>query len=135
MGFRHICEVEEASGKKPVSKWLAKHMGKRAEGRFNARLLRMETNAEIPDEWLKPYVSLGLWELKFDYFRVAYRILCDQRGKEVIMLAPDTKKGKINPTVEAQAKARSEAIKKETAYVRSYPVPGRTSDDLEGPGR
>jgi hypothetical protein len=133
--FRHICEVEEASGKKPVSKWLWKNMDRRELARLHVRFGRIETDQVLPEEWLKPYVSLKLTELKLDIRNRAIRILCWERGTEVILLAPDAKKGQIDGTVEAQAVERRTAIQEGRANVRSYPLPGRPSDDLESVGR
>lgn len=135
MRFRHICEVEEASGRKPVSKWLGKHMNRKEMATLHVRFGRIETDEVLPEEWLKAYVSLKLTELKLDIKRRAIRILCWERGKEVIMLAPDAKQGQIDSTVEAQAIARRKAIEEGTAHVRSYPLPGRPSDDVESAGR
>jgi hypothetical protein len=131
MRVRRICEVEEASGKKPVSLWLSAEMDKKELAKFHVRLTRIEADETLPEEWLKPYVSLKMTELKFDLRRRAFRILCKERGREVIMLAADAKKGRIDPTIEAQAEARWKEIEKERAHVRSYPLPGRPSDDVE----
>jgi hypothetical protein len=133
MRFRLICEVEEASGKKPVSKWLAKNMTTKEMAKLEVRFGRIETDETLPEEWLKSYVSLKLTELKIDIKRRAIRILCWERGPEVIMLAADAKQGQIDETIETQAAARKQAIEEGKANVRSYPLPGRPSDDVGSP--
>jgi hypothetical protein len=110
-------------------------MDPRERAKFHVRLNRIEVDEVLPEEWLKPYLSLKMWELKFDCRRRAFRILCEKRNEKVIMLAPDAKDGQIDRTVEAQAVARRKAMKEGKMHVRKYSLPGRPSDNVGSAGR
>jgi hypothetical protein len=47
--------------------------GQAEMGKFHSRLLKIELNEVIPDDWLKPYNSLKMTELKCDIRRRADR--------------------------------------------------------------
>lgn len=134
MVFRLICEIEEAEGKCPVSKWLDSNMTQRERAKLHTRFNRIESDEAVNPNWLKPYTSLRMWEIRFDHGGKAFRFLCEVTDDNVIMVLATTKNGKITKQEETRAVARRAAIKNGVAGVRIYPLPERASADL-GPVR
>ena len=120
-----IREVVEKSGVAPVSKWLDKHMDAKERAKFHVRLNRLERDDTINPSWLAPYVSLSMWEIRFDQGGKAYRVLCERIGDAVIMLLSPSKNGQITSQEEDRAKGRRTAIFSGEASVRDYPLPER----------
>jgi hypothetical protein len=131
MRFRLICEVVESSGEAPVSKWLGQNMNPSERAKLHVRFNRIEKDQLLPKEWLKPYKSLKMIELKYDLMQRAFRFLCHERGRQVILCGAEAKKGQISGTVENQASSRRDAIKKEEIGVRAYYLAERPSVDLD----
>lgn len=132
MRFRVICEYVEAGGKRPVSKWLDKNMTVRVRAKLHARFNQIEGNETVNGSWLKPYVSLKMWEIVFNHDGVAFRFLCERIDNNVIMVLATSKNDQITKEEEARAVARRDAIKKfGDACVRVYPLPERPSEDLD----
>ena len=132
MRFRFICEYVEDGEKRPVSKWLDKNMTVKVRAKLHARFNQIEGNETENGSWLKPYVSLKMWEIVFNQDGVAYRFLCERIKTNVIMVLATSKNGQITKEEEARAVARRAAIKEfGDACVRVYPLPERPSEDLD----
>lgn len=113
-----------------MSKWLSKNMDAKCLARFHVRLNRIEKDETIPTDWLKPYTSLSMQEIRFDYGGSAFRFLCEQTGSNLVVLLATTKDCQITDQEEARAVRLRKSIIQGAASVRDYPLPGRLSDNL-----
>jgi putative component of toxin-antitoxin plasmid stabilization module len=100
-------------------------------GRFEAKLDRIEADETINPNWLKPYTGLSMWEIRFDHGGRAFRVLCEKRDKEFVMLLATAKDEQISDEEESRACRLRDKLNKGEASVREYPLAGRPSRDME----
>lgn len=123
MRARQIYEVVEKGGRRPVSKWINDNLDAKARAKLESRFNRIEVDQTINPNWLKPYVSLQMWELRFSDNGREIRFLCEKTDKETyVMLVAATKKTKLTKQEEDRACRLRDLIKKGTASVSSYPL-------------
>ena len=125
MSVREIWEIELSTGKLPVSKWIGRHLSGREKTKLDVRFWNIESEPTVSKEWLRPYVSLKMVEIRFSPGGRAIRFLCHEQGNHLILLEATQKDGDIDIEVEKRAVKFRSFLLKEEIGVRRYPLPQR----------
>jgi hypothetical protein len=132
--YRIIREVLDDSGKGVVSDWIAKELTNADKAAIDSRFNQIEINETRNPNWIKPYVSLKMSEIRLKSGGKALRFLCIEDGTDAVLVVGCVKRGQISRTDENRARARRELYLKRHLNVRDYPLPQRPPDDVEEPG-
>jgi putative component of toxin-antitoxin plasmid stabilization module len=123
--FRIIREIVDSDGAGFISKWMEDELTAQERAKIEVRFNQIEANQTENRNWLKPYVSLKLWEVRIEIGNKAIRFLCHRVSDEVILLLGCIKKGNIKGAEEQRATDRKDAVEKGELSVRDYPLPQR----------
>lgn len=123
--FRLIKEVLDEDGNGIVSDWIEKELSAAERARIDIRFNQIEANETENRNWLKPYVSLALWEIRVEAGNKAIRFLCHRLESDVILLIGCVKREQIKKAEEERAAERKAAFEKGILNVRDYPLPQR----------
>jgi hypothetical protein len=133
--YRIIREVLDDKGKGVVSSWIAKELTNGDKAQIESRFNQIEINETRNPNWIKPYVSLRMSEIRVQSGGKALRFLCVEDNSDVVLVVGCVKRGQISGTDESRASARRDSYLKGNLNVRDYPLPQRPPDDVEEPNR
>lgn len=124
MAIWHFLDYIEASGRNPITSWVA-GLPFDAQAAIDGRLLAMEGLRKWPEKWASSYVGLdGIIEIRIPFNRVQYRPLGMyspvQRMAFVLLCGAIEKGGKIAKSDLKTAERRRQEILAEPSRVKPH---------------
>jgi phage-related protein len=104
-----------------VSGWVRRNLNPAERARFYSRINQIRNSSTDNPQWIKPYKSLRMYEVRVQPSGRIVRVLSDQLGDALVMLHPVIKKGKISGADEKMASDLRDALRKGKLDVREFP--------------